>query len=171
MDWLSLLKDFQTAIVGAIGFFGVAWTLKQNAKLAREQHELERQSLRNAVLAANAAELHLSLRVFERMKEYIEKEFKADEKQPAKRFPKTQRILPSHTIPELGVLSSIEIQWIATSHELIDSTNALIETVTQSTSERHLDIDAAVVEVCSEQIAVTVKRLRNIVNGLSEEIS
>ncbi|MGJ8586974.1 MAG: hypothetical protein ACSHXW_02375 [Yoonia sp.] len=58
--WYSFLVDFQSAIVGVLGFFfgfgGVILTLKQNASLAREQSEQQNS------LAIEAYERDIELR-------------------------------------------------------------------------------------------------------------
>ena len=60
----SLLEDFQTTLVGIVGFVGVIWTLRSNSKNAKEEHERQittkRRSLRR-ILAAELRNYHDAL--------------------------------------------------------------------------------------------------------------
>ena len=55
MDWPTLLKDYQSGLVGLLGFTGVIITLFVNAYLSRAQHRRviahDRRSVRAALLA------------------------------------------------------------------------------------------------------------------------
>lgn len=57
MDWLNPLT---TLIVGGIGFAGVIYTLRHNAKTARIQRNEEREHEREALRAALLAELQIN---------------------------------------------------------------------------------------------------------------
>jgi hypothetical protein len=58
-DWLTYdhIKEFQSLIVGAFGFGGIILTLRQSAKLTREQHERGIQHERSLITRALLAEL------------------------------------------------------------------------------------------------------------------
>lgn len=49
-DWYSLLVDFQTAIVGVLGFLSVILTLRSNSRLLRKQ---QKESSRQAIAEHN----------------------------------------------------------------------------------------------------------------------
>ncbi len=57
MDWLN---NYQTLIVGVVGFAGVILTLLYNAKTARAQRDEEREHERRALRAALIAELQIN---------------------------------------------------------------------------------------------------------------
>jgi len=63
--WLDLVRDFQSLIVGAGGFLGVIFTLRHNARLARDQREDERRYERDALRSALIAELEIVKDSFE----------------------------------------------------------------------------------------------------------
>lgn len=54
---LEQLERFQTALVGAVGFIGVIWTLRTNAKHARLEHQRQIDTRRTALRRILAAEL------------------------------------------------------------------------------------------------------------------
>lgn len=65
-DWLTyeFAKDFQSAIVGIVGFGGVIWTQKSNARLTRDQHELERRHGAEALKSSFLTELKMFQSIF-----------------------------------------------------------------------------------------------------------
>jgi hypothetical protein len=62
--WYELLIDFQTAIIGIIGFWFVIRGSKYNARLIREQHELEREQNAEALKSSFLAELKMFQKAF-----------------------------------------------------------------------------------------------------------
>ena len=62
----ELFKDFQSAVVGIIGFAGVILTLFGNSWLARRQHKFEQHERRRAIEAGLYEELHEFLSMVER---------------------------------------------------------------------------------------------------------
>jgi hypothetical protein len=60
MTFWTVLEDYQTLIVGALGFAGVISTLRYNARLAREQRRDERSHERQALRAALIEELQIN---------------------------------------------------------------------------------------------------------------
>jgi len=54
---LAILEQFQTTIVGIVGFVGVIWTLRANSKHARAEHRRQLESRRSALRRILAAEL------------------------------------------------------------------------------------------------------------------
>lgn len=63
----QLATDFQTFIVGLIGFSGVIFTLYTNARLSRKQHERNISHEKETLKAALHAELGLARRTFSRI--------------------------------------------------------------------------------------------------------
>ena len=60
----QLAKDFQTLIVGVLGFSGVIYTMRVNSRLSREQHERNITHEREIMKKALRAELQLIQKVF-----------------------------------------------------------------------------------------------------------
>ena len=54
---VDLFERFQTVLVGAVGFLGVIWTLRTNAKLARVERQKRIETRRSALRRVLAAEL------------------------------------------------------------------------------------------------------------------
>jgi len=106
MDWPTLLKDYQSGLVGLLGFTGVIVTLIVNAKLARRQHERKLADERAILRGALLAELTILRNVYQ---DRIEKV--ADRPGPGSGI-----IVPVHVISEvynrlmdkLGLLTSDE---------------------------------------------------------------
>jgi hypothetical protein len=62
---LCLVKQFQTLIVGGLGFLGVMATLAMNAYLARRQHTRQIRHEANALRIALRAELEMLREAFQ----------------------------------------------------------------------------------------------------------
>ncbi len=60
----QIAKDFQTLIVGVLGFTGVIYTLRDNSRLSREQHERNITHEREIMKTALRAELQLIQKAF-----------------------------------------------------------------------------------------------------------
>jgi hypothetical protein len=56
-DFLVILEQFQTILVGVVGFVGVIWTLRANSRNAAEEHRRQVESRRTALRRILAAEL------------------------------------------------------------------------------------------------------------------
>ncbi|MDJ0857446.1 MAG: hypothetical protein QNJ03_00100 [Dinoroseobacter sp.] len=100
-DWLTydFVKDFQTAIVGVIGFTGVILTLLVNAILARHQHERELEAKRRTVRAGILAELHA-------FKGMVDRNLEHPGPSPGNHvaIPRVRRLVSNHLIGDLGLL-------------------------------------------------------------------
>lgn len=55
-ELLELVKSFQTMIVGAVGFLGVIWTMRANARIARAEHQRQLETKRATLRRILAAE-------------------------------------------------------------------------------------------------------------------
>lgn len=53
---LDFIDRFQTAIVGAVGFVGVIWTLRTNARQSRDEHQRQTDTRRKALRRILVAE-------------------------------------------------------------------------------------------------------------------
>lgn len=58
--WYHRIQDFQTLIAAAVGFAGVAWTIRSNAKAARDQRDEERRLERQALRVALIEEMEIN---------------------------------------------------------------------------------------------------------------
>lgn len=69
---LSLLKTFQTLVVGGVGFTGVIATLFWNAWFDRRKQERQRRHERNALRTALKTELLLNKQIYEQRLEQLQ---------------------------------------------------------------------------------------------------
>lgn len=131
MDWLTyeLLNDFQTAIVGIIGFAGVIWVQKDNAKLARKQQNAELATRRNAVENALYAEIALFKKAFERI---ISNPISATDE--TLHFPILRRDVSIAMMPEIGLLKSETIIPVLNGFNAIDDVNLQIALLAEEES-------------------------------------
>ena len=95
----EFLKEFQTAIVGVLGFVGVILTLNFNARLARRQHKLEQAERRKVVEIGLHEEFRAFLQMVERNIEHLD---------PGKggylNIPRIRPVISDHLIQDVGML-------------------------------------------------------------------
>ncbi|WP_299842136.1 hypothetical protein [uncultured Roseovarius sp.] len=118
MDWLSFAKEFQTAIVGVIGFGGVILTQVLNARYARQREDAARQAKRNAVVRSVLAELRI-------MHASISQNVNRPEPEEEALFhmPTLPRLLTNSLMNELGVLPADAIDSVLLALLSIDDIN------------------------------------------------
>lgn len=119
MDWLSFAKDFQTAIVGVIGFGGVILTQILNARFARQREETARQVQSNAVIRSVLAELKL-------MQATISQNINrpVPEKEVLFHMPTLPRSLTTSLMHDLGLLPGDSINSVLLALMAIDDINS-----------------------------------------------
>ena len=101
---MGFIQDWQTAIVGGLGFLGVMATLWFNARLSRGQFEREQDARRRSLRTALLAELNAVAKVFEEIAT-----MKPPSNGTARHIPKLKlRVAPS-VVPDLGLLSQEEL--------------------------------------------------------------
>jgi hypothetical protein len=119
----QLAKDFQTIIVGLIGFSGVIFTLYTNARLSRKQHERNISHEKETLRAALHAELELARRAFSRIGTPINERNETDrvEEDSGAFFPErySQSVYQS-LISKIGLLPLSAIPKVIDAHSLID---------------------------------------------------
>jgi len=112
----TFVKDFQTLIVGVIGFTGVILTIKKNAAIANEQQAQninhERATLRNALIS----ELELIRDTFIKNSEVPEGDEQEDAFYPMESHTKVYQSF----INKLGLLTNKEASSVITAYTLVD---------------------------------------------------
>ena len=114
-DYLyQFVKDFQTLIVGVLGFAGIIFTLRMNSRLLREQHERSIKHDREVLKIALCAELELIRRKFSDNATSNAEESDAF-------FPvETHTNIYKNFIAKLGLLSAEEVSAVIEAYTLIE---------------------------------------------------
>ena len=116
----EVLKDFQTAIVGVVGFAGVILTLSANACLTRRQHEREQAGRRRVVETGLHEELGAFPGMVERNLEHIDSI--KDNDRSDLNILRVRPIVSDHLILDVGMLernrAQAALRGVMTVHEL-----------------------------------------------------
>jgi hypothetical protein len=113
----QLVKDFQTLIVGVIGFAGVIYTLLMSSRLSREQDERSVKHDREVLKTALRAELGLIRKIFS--------DKAADLEESDAYFPaETHTNIYKNFIAKLGLLSAEEASAVIKAYTLIEEVPA-----------------------------------------------
>ncbi len=115
----QVVKDFQTIIVGVLGFSGVIFTLQMTSRLSREQHERSVKHDREVLKTALRAELEL-----------IQKAFSDKAASPEDDREESDAFFPEEThtkvyqsfVGKLGLLSPEEVSAVIKAYTLIEET-------------------------------------------------
>lgn len=140
MDWLN---NYQTLIVGFVGFAGVILTLWYNAKTARDQRNEEREHERKALRAALIAELQIN-------RDSLEGNLRKLKENPPKEeggaFVPTDRMDGAYRsfLPRIGLLSKSEVRKVMWAYLSLQTYNAdlFLIGVPVHTSPRQVQIPA-----------------------------
>ena len=112
----QIAKDFQTLIVGMLGFTGVIYTLYTNARLAREQHTRNVAHEREVLIKALRAELGLIKKSFSGKSISLE----ADREHADAFFPEETHTKVYHAfISKLGLLSPEQASAVIVAYTLV----------------------------------------------------
>jgi hypothetical protein len=128
-EFLAILEQFQTTIVGIVGFVGVIWTLRANSKNAREEHRRQLGSRRTALRRILAAEL----RNYERaLKENLEAQRPNDVSLSVGRI---HRLFSEQLAADLGLLELDEIDVVVNALISLDGMEHYLENISTQTSD------------------------------------
>ena len=117
----QLVQDFQTLLVGVIGFSGVIVTLRMNSRLSRKQHERSIKHDREVLKTALCAELELNRKSFSDKASTPED----DQKESDAFYPIGMNTNIYQTfIEKLGLLSTEEVSAVINAYTLIDEAPA-----------------------------------------------
>jgi len=127
-ELIELLERFQTTIVGALGFIGVIWTMRANARTSTTEHRLQietkRQALRR-VLAAEFRSFSSALRT--------NVEAAPPDKEP-RSVGRPHRILLKDVTTELGILDLGEIDAVANAIISLEGMDQFLEYISSQQS-------------------------------------
>jgi hypothetical protein len=126
---LAILEQFQTTIVGIVGFVGVIWTLRANSKNAREEHRRQLGSRRTALRRILAAE-------FRNYKRALLKNLEAQ--RPNDEFisvGRIHRLFSEQLAADLGLLELDEIDVVVNALISLDGMEHYLENISSQTSD------------------------------------
>lgn len=128
-EFLAILEQFQTTIVGIVGFVGVIWTLRANSKNAREEHIRQLGSRRTALRRILAAELRNYQRA---LKKNLEAQRPNDGFLSVGRI---NRLFSEQLTADLGLLELDEIDVVVNALISLDGMNHFLENISLQTSD------------------------------------
>ncbi|GGL80331.1 hypothetical protein [Wenxinia marina] len=138
MDWLGFIMQFQTAIVGLIGFSGVIAAQLLNGYLARKRDENLLASKRRATTEAVKAELMNAAEYFRRTSGMDGP--KADELAYRAR---SRRTVTLSMMSEMGYVNTTSLTEVLSALAAIDAIDGNLSFVASDTNETHLAFDTA----------------------------
>jgi hypothetical protein len=112
----QFVKDFQTIIVGLLGFSGVIYTLRMNAQLSQKQHERSVKHDREVLRTALRAELELIRKSFSDKASSIEEN---NEESDAFYPSESHTSIYQNFVGKLGLLSAEEVSSVIEAYTLI----------------------------------------------------
>jgi hypothetical protein len=157
----EIIKDFQTAIVGVIGFLGVIWTIRQNASLARE---IETRKLKNIIDGARKIvieELKAFLRIYENGLKGFEP--KQDENLLIPRF---KRFISPDVMSEIALLTNDQAQAAIQALLTIDEMDRSVSLLAKHTDEKYFTVTSDGFPVIQEMYSRQVEKLNEALKKL-----
>ncbi len=128
-EFLAILEQFQTTIVGIVGFVGVIWTLRSNSQNAREEHRRQLGARRTALRRILAAELRNYQRA---LKKNLETQ------RPNREFlsvGRIHRLFSEQLTADLGLLELDEIDVVVNALISLDGMAHFLENISSQVSD------------------------------------
>lgn len=157
---LSLIERFQTGIVGLIGFLGVIWTLRANAKSARDAHQRVVTTRRRAMRRVLAAEFRNHFHAINANAEMV-----IEGSEPLS-VGKSKGTLSKHLVEDLGLLELGEIDVAVNAIISLDGLYHALENIAVDQSETRLLIPTnkgiefqAIMSTTAKALDIAVKTL------------
>ncbi|MCF7747001.1 hypothetical protein GLP43_05395 [Sulfitobacter sp. M39] len=135
MTWIELAENFQTAIVGVIGFSGVITAQFVNARLIRKREEIASAARQKAITALVRAELTIMKEAFLRPDPNEEREAGS-----LSRLTKMKRKATPQIMAELGYLDPLPLQKILYVMSAIDAVYDNLTIIADNATETHIDV-------------------------------
>ena len=157
----EFIKDFQTAIVGVFGFFGVIRTIKHNASLARE---IETRKLKNTLDGARKIaieELKFFILVYENGLKGME-----PEQNENLLVPRLKRIITPDVMSEIALLTNDQAQVAIQALLKIDTMDQLVGFFAKSTDEEYHTVTHAGFSKIQEMYSKQVETLNEALEKL-----
>lgn len=167
MQTIDLVRKFQTAIVGVIGFLGVIMTLRSSSKLAREQSKREWEKERNVLKASLLAELRFFERTFSRERGDTERIAHGTLYIPRMRRPISQSL-----IANLGLLKEEQIAPVLDALLTVDEMDRSLHLHANAVNEKYFTISGdkhdSLVDMESSVLAAVRKGIAALIDEKGE---
>lgn len=164
-EFLAILEQLQTTIVGIVGFVGVIWTLRSNSQNAREDHRRQLTSRRRALRRILAAE-------FRNYGRALKKNLEAQP--PDREFlsvGRIHRLFSEQVAVDLGLLEADEIDVVVNALISLDGMAHVLENLSLQVSDTRFLLPSDAWEELKAVNSTTADALKYAVQALesSEE--
>lgn len=159
-EFLAILEQFQTTIVGVVGFVGVIWTLHANSRNAQEEHRRQIESRRTALRRILAAELRNYARA-------LDKNLEAQ--RPNDGFisvGRIRRLFSEQLTVDLGLLELDEIDVVVNALISLDGMEHFLENISSQSSEARFLLPLEAWEEFKKVNSTTANALKYAVQAL-----
>ena len=157
---LAMLDQFQTAIVGIVGFIGVILTLRTNSKNAREEHLRQLGTRRAALRRLLAAELRNYSRA---LKMNLEAQHPKDEFLSVGRI---HRLFSEQLAADLGLLELEEIDIVVNALISLDGMEHFLEKISSQASGTRFILPPKSLEEFNRVCSTTADALNYAIQAL-----
>ena len=157
----QLLIDFQTLLVGAVGFLGVILTLIANARLSRKAEKDSLEQRRLSVVAAVTAELTLFRATFDRLSEH------ADEDTEWVVVPRMELRHFEAVTDEIGLLGPDLCKDVLNAILAIEEINSIFAIEALESTEYNFRVDPETLELAADRMQYNGEVIDRALAGLS----
>jgi hypothetical protein len=163
MGWYSFFNDFQTAIVGTLGFLGVMATLWQNASLARG---VEEERIKSVKLSAKKAAIE-ELKFFKRIYENGIEGMRPDADQSLM-VPRIKRVVTTDMMPEIALLDGQDAHVAIDALLTIDEIDRSLTLIATAVNEQYFTISAGAFETLQGMYSGRLDKLTGALQKLEQ---
>jgi len=164
-ELLDLIERFQTMITGALGFIGVIWTLRANARYAKELHQRQIDTKRNTLRRILAAEFRNYSRA---LRDNLKARLPIDEQFSVGRV---NRVFSESLAADLGSLEPGEVDVVVNALISLDGLNHFLENISQTHSDTRYLIPVAVWDEFCRGVSTTADALDAAIDVLESATS
>lgn len=159
-ELFAILEQFQTTLVGIVGFVGVIWTLRSNSRNAREEHRRQLGSKRTALRRILAAELR---NYASALRKNLEAQRPNDGFVSVGRI---HRLFSEQLTADLGLLELFEIDIVVNALISLDGMEHFLENISSQTTETRFIFPFEAWEEIQEANSTTAEALDRAVQVL-----
>ena len=164
MFWYDAIKDFQELIIGAVGFLGVIWAIRSNARIAREQRQQEALELGRGLLV-ELSQMRANIQ------QLANKTFSSEQK-------KERVVLPIYETPifdanaqHIGRLPGASVPVVVSAYLQVQRLRAFMRSSSQDKDAQHyLQLPIAHIGYVQQQCRVVADRLGEAINKLMQAL-
>ena len=160
-SWYAFAVDFQTAIVGLVGFIGVILTLIVNARIEAKASKRETKKRASAVVNIVEAELRLLLGAM-----LLGSDIEPDSEHSLIQFPRLKRRFSDSVMNELGVLDPELCRQIVVALSTVDNAMSKMRFVAEHETAEYIAIPSKNCETVSTMYATHSKVLSETLEAI-----